>query len=82
MEPAPEFNGKIHVEWSGGEFGNEEKWISVGPMHDSGWEEDLAKDIVIADESITMESVVAKIFFNFIVKTSVYFMFIILLIDE
>ena len=31
---------------------------------------------------ITMESVVAKIFFNFIVKTSVYFMFIILLIDE
>ncbi len=50
MEPAPEFNGKIHVEWSGGEFGNEEKWISVGPMHDSGWEEDLAKDIVIADD--------------------------------
>ena len=50
MEPATEFNGEIHVEWSGGEFEGEEKWISVGPMHDSSWEEDLAKDIVIADD--------------------------------
>ena len=50
MEPATEFNGEIHVGWSGGEFEGEEKWISVGPMHDSSWEEDLAKDIVIADD--------------------------------
>ena len=33
MEPATEFNGEIHVEWSGGEFEGEEKWISVGPIH-------------------------------------------------
>ena len=50
MEPATGFNGEIHVEWSGGEFEGEEKWISVGPMHDSSWEEDLAKEIVIADD--------------------------------
>lgn len=50
MEPATGFNGEIHVEWSGGEFEDEEKWISVGPMHDSSWEEDLAKEIVIADD--------------------------------
>ena len=50
MEPATGFNGEIHVEWSGGEFEGEEKWISVGPMHDSSWEEDLAKKIVITDD--------------------------------
>ena len=50
MEPAKDFNGEIHVEWSGGEFEGEEKWISVGPMHDSSWEEDLAKEIVVADD--------------------------------
>ena len=50
MEPATGFNGEIHVEWSGGEFEGEEKWINVGPMHNSSWEEDLAKDIVMADD--------------------------------
>ena len=50
MEPAKDFEGKIFVEWHGGEFEGEEKWIGVGPMHDSSWEEDLAKEIVVADD--------------------------------
>lgn len=50
MELVTGFKGEIHVEWSGGEFEGEEKWISVGPMHDSSWEEDLAKEIVVADD--------------------------------
>lgn len=50
MKPDTEFKGEIHVEWSGGVFECEEKWIRVGPMHDSSWEEDLAKEIVIADD--------------------------------
>lgn len=50
MEPAIEFNGEIYVEWLGGEFEDEERWISVGAMHDSSWEEDLAKEIVVADD--------------------------------
>ena len=50
MKPDTEFKGEIHVEWSGGVFECEEKWIRVGPMHDCSWEEDLAKEIVIADD--------------------------------
>lgn len=50
MEPAKDFEGKIFVEWHGGEFEGEEKWIGVGSMHDSSWEEDLAKDIAIAND--------------------------------
>ena len=50
MKPAPDYKGKIHIEWHGEEFEGEEKWISVGPMHDSSWEEDLAKDIIVADD--------------------------------
>lgn len=50
MKPDTEFKGEIHVEWSGGVFECEEKWIRVEPMHDSSWEEDLAKEIVIADD--------------------------------
>ena len=50
MEPAPDYKGKIHIGWSGEEFEGEEKWISVGPMHDSSWKEDLAKDIVVAND--------------------------------
>ena len=50
MKPDTEFKGEIHVEWSGRVFECEEKWIRVGPMHDSSWEEDLAKEIVIADD--------------------------------
>ena len=50
MEPANNFEGKIFVEWYGGEWEDEEKWIGVGPMHDCTWKEDLAKEIVVADD--------------------------------
>ena len=50
MEPANNFEGKIFVEWHGGEWEDEEKWIGVSPMHDCTWEEDLAKEIVVADD--------------------------------
>lgn len=50
MKPAKDFGGKIYVEWHGGEWEGEEKWIGVGPMHDCTWEEDLAKEIVVADD--------------------------------
>lgn len=50
MKPANNFEGKIFVEWHGGEWEDEEKWIGVGPMHDCTWEEDLAKEIVVADD--------------------------------
>lgn len=50
MKPAKDFGGKIYVEWHGGEWEGEEKWIGVGPMHDCTWEEDLAKEVVVADD--------------------------------
>lgn len=50
MEPANNFEGKIFVEWHGGEWEDEEKWIGVSPMHDCTWEEDLAKEIIVADD--------------------------------
>lgn len=50
MEPANNFEGKIFVEWHGGEWEDEEKWIGVSPMHDCTWEEDLAKEIVVAND--------------------------------
>lgn len=50
MKPAKDFQGEIHVAWSGGEIEDEEKWINVGPMHDASWEEDLAKEIVVAGD--------------------------------
>lgn len=50
MKPANNFEGKIFVEWHGGEWEDEEKWIGVSPMHDCTWEEDLAKEIVVADD--------------------------------
>ena len=50
MKPANNFEGKIFVEWHGGEWEDEEKWIGVSPIHDCTWEEDLAKEIVVADD--------------------------------
>ena len=50
MEPANNFEGKIFIEWHGREWEDEEKWIGVSPMHDCTWEEDLAKEIVVADD--------------------------------
>lgn len=50
MKPANNFEGKIFVEWHGGGWEDEEKWIGVSPMHDCTWEEDLAKEIVVADD--------------------------------
>ena len=42
MKPAKDFGGKIYVEWHGGEWEDEEKWIGVSPMHDC--------TIVVADD--------------------------------
>lgn len=50
MEPANNFEGKIFVEWHGRELEDEEKWIGIGTMHYCTWNEDLAKDIVVADD--------------------------------
>lgn len=47
MEPAPNFVGEIHVEWHQGILEEDDKWIGVSPMHDTSWEEDLAKEIVV-----------------------------------
>ena len=49
MKPASGYKGIIRVEWSGEETDGEGKWIYVGPMHDCSWEEDLAKEIEVAD---------------------------------
>lgn len=50
MTPAKNGQHEIHVSWSGGEMEGEKKWISVHPMHEVSWEEDLAADVVVADD--------------------------------
>lgn len=50
MNPVKKGQHEIHVSWSGGEMEGEEKWISVHPMHEASWEEDLAADVVVADD--------------------------------
>ncbi len=50
MTPAKNEQHEIHVSWSGGEMEGEEKWISVHPMHEVSWKEDLDADIVVADD--------------------------------
>ncbi len=50
MNPIKNGQHEIHVSWSGGEMEGEEKWISVHPMHEVSWEEDLDADIVVADD--------------------------------
>lgn len=50
MEPNPHYTGKIQVEWMHDILNEEEKWISVSNMHDTSWEEDLAKEIIVAND--------------------------------
>lgn len=50
MNPIKNGQHEIHVSWSGGEMEGEKKWISVHPMHEVSWEEDLAADVVVADD--------------------------------
>ena len=50
MTPVKNGQHEIHVSWSGGEMEDEEKWISVHPMHEVSWEEDLTADVVVADD--------------------------------
>lgn len=50
MEPDKDFKGEAHVEWSGGEYEGEQKWIGVYHLDDNTWEKELAKEIVVADD--------------------------------
>ena len=50
MEPNPDYTGEIQVEWEHGALDENEKWIGVSNMHDADWDEDLAKEIVVADD--------------------------------
>ena len=61
MEPAPNFVGEIHVEWHQGILEEDDKWIGVSPMHDTSWEEDLAKEIVVEkDIQLSTEELAAR----------------------
>lgn len=48
-EPNVGFQGEARVEWSGGGAGVE-KWIGVHCLDDDVWENELAKEIVVADD--------------------------------
>ncbi len=50
MEPDKDFKGEAHVEWSGGEYGDEQKWIGVHHLDDNVWKKELAKEIIVADD--------------------------------
>lgn len=49
MEPAPDYQGEIHVIWVMGKSNGEEGYVRVCHMDDADWDEDLAKEIVIDD---------------------------------
>ena len=56
MTPAKNGQHEIHVSWSGGEMEGEKKWISVHPMHEVSWEEDLDANIIVdSDVHLTDE---------------------------
>ena len=50
MEPNKDFKGEARVEWSGGEYEGEQKWIGVHHLDDNVWEKELAKEIIVADD--------------------------------
>lgn len=50
MEPDKDFKGEARVEWSGGEYEGEQKWIGVHHLDDNAWEKELAKEIIVADD--------------------------------
>ena len=50
MKPNKDFKGEARVEWSGGEYEGEQKWIGVHHLDDNAWEKELAKEIIVADD--------------------------------
>ena len=50
MEPDKDFKGEARVEWSGGVYEDEQKWIGVHHLDDNVWEKELAKEIIVADD--------------------------------
>ena len=50
MEPDKDFKGEARVEWSGGVYEGEQKWIGVHHLDDNVWEKELAKEIIVADD--------------------------------
>ena len=50
MEPDKDFKEEARVEWSGGEYEGEQKWIGVYHLDDNVWEKELAKEIIVADD--------------------------------
>lgn len=50
MEPDKDFKGEARVEWSGGEYEGEQKWIGVYHLDNNVWEKELAKEIIMADD--------------------------------
>ncbi len=50
MEPDKDFKGEARVEWSGGEYEGEPKWIGIYHLDDNVWEKELAKEIIVADD--------------------------------
>ena len=47
MTPNENYKGEAHVHWAGDE---EEKWINISHLDGDKWEDNLAKEIVIADD--------------------------------
>lgn len=55
MEPNREFKGEVRIEYS------EEKKVGIYHLDDDCWENELSKEIIIADDiDITMEELAAK----------------------
>ena len=60
MQPNPDYQGEVRVEWSGDEQ-DEDRWIGVHHLAGDYWENDLAKEIVVADDvHLSIEEVAAK----------------------
>ena len=60
MKPAENFKGEARVEWSGGEYGDDQ-WIGVFHLDGDYWEEALAKEIVIGENvDLSIEEIAAK----------------------
>ena len=60
MQPNPDYQGEVRVEWSGDEQ-DEGRWIGVHHLAGDYWENDLAKEIVVADDvHLSIEEVAAK----------------------
>lgn len=60
MQPNSDYQGEAQVAWNG-EDGGEDQWIGVFHLDDDEWKNELAKEIVVADNvHLTLEEVAAK----------------------